>query len=313
MPYEYYVTNKHYRTLDYYLKTKYGKKVFKIPLNATFTCPNRDGTKGYGGCAFCSSKGSGDFAGDPQKQLLTQFDEIRTRMHRKWKDGMYIVYFQAFSNTYAPLSYLRKCFEPFLFVENVIGMSIATRCDCLSPEIIMYLSQIQKNFKEFWVELGLQTSNPKTARKMNLGYTFKEFSQAVFRLNQASIKVVAHLIDGLPGENETDMLTTIRRINSLPLFGVKIHCLNVLEDSKLGTIYQKTPFKTLTRDEFVSIAIAQLRHLKEDVIVHRIGADSDGTKLLAPDWVNQKFSVMDQIDKQMDQEDYFQGDLYDEN
>lgn len=310
MPYEYYVTNKHYRTLDYYLKTKYGKKVFKIPLNASFTCPNRDGTKGVGGCAFCSSKGSGDFAGNPQKHLLDQFLEVKEKMNHKWKDGYYIVYFQAYSNTYGSVEQLKQCFEPFLAVENVIGLSIATRCDCLSDEIIAYLKELRSHFQEFWVEMGLQTTNSQIAKQMNLGYTFSDFSKASKKLHHAGIQVVAHIIDGLPNEREEDMIQTIKRINTLPLFGLKIHCLNVLEDSKLGVLYKQSPFKTLQKEEFVRIAILQLRHLKEEIIIHRLGADSANEKLLAPDWVNKKFSLMDQIDQKMEKEDYFQGDLY---
>ena len=310
MAYEYQVTNKRYHTLDYYLKTKYGKKVFKIPLNASFSCPNRDGTKGIGGCTFCSNKGSGDFAGNPLHSLNQQYDEMIKVMERKWPDAYYIVYFQAYTNTYGSLKKLKETYEPFIGKEKEIGMSIATRPDCIDEEIVAYLSELKTHFKEFWIELGLQTSFDKTADLIHRCYSYSCFEKAVFLLNQAKIKIVVHIIDGLPNETKKMMIQTIKKLNKLPLFGIKIHMLNILKDTKIAQDYQKQKFSLLTEEEFVDIVIEQLKYLKGSVIVHRIGGDSDAQQLIAPQWVLKKLSVVDKIDQKMEEEGVFQGDLF---
>lgn len=310
MAYEYQVTNKRYHTLDYYLKTKYGKKVFKIPLNASFSCPNRDGTKGIGGCTFCSNKGSGDFAGNPLHSLNQQYDEMIKVMERKWPDAYYIVYFQAYTNTYGSLKKLKETYEPFIGKEKVIGMSIATRPDCIDEEIVAYLSELKTHFKEFWIELGLQTSFDKTADLIHRCYSYSCFEKAVFLLNQAKIKIVVHIIDGLPNETKKMMIQTIKKLNKLPLFGIKIHMLNIIKGTKIAQDYQKQKFSLLTEEEFVDIVIEQLKYLKGSVIVHRIGGDSDAQQLIAPQWVLKKLSVVDKIDQKMEEEGVFQGDLF---
>ena len=221
MAYEYQVTNKRYHTLDYYLKTKYGKKVFKIPLNASFSCPNRDGTKGIGGCTFCSNKGSGDFAGNPLHSLNQQYDEMIKVMERKWPDAYYIVYFQAYTNTYGSLKKLKETYEPFIGKEKVIGMSIATRPDCIDEEIVAYLSELKTHFKEFWIELGLQTSFDKTANLIHRCYSYSCFEKAVHLLDQAKIQIVVHIIDGLP--HETNYLCLVSKFTcSISLKGQKL-------------------------------------------------------------------------------------------
>ena len=221
--FEFNITKKHYHTLDYYLKSKYNKKVFKVPLNASFTCPNRDGSKGKGGCIFCSAIGSGDFAGDPKESLMNQFNQVKSVINQKWPDAYNIVYFQAFSNTYGSIEKLKETFEPFINKENVIGMSIATRCDCITQEIVDYLKTLKVHFKEFWVELGLQSANAKTMKLLNLGYTYKEFERTVKMLAKANIDVIVHIIDGLPYESKQDQINTIKKINKLPFKGLKIH------------------------------------------------------------------------------------------
>ena len=236
--FEYYYTKKHYHTLDYYLKSKYNKKVFKVSLNASFSCPNRDGKKGYNGCAFCSAKGSGDFAGDANDSLLTQFENVKEIMERKWKDAYYIAYFQAYSNTYAPISKLKETFELFVNKENVIGMSIATRCDCINEEVVNYLKELKGNFKEFWVELGLQSAKASTMKKMNLKYTYSEFKKAVKLLADANIDVIVHIIDGLPNESKKDQINTIKKINKLPIKGLKSDPIQI-NASELKKICEK--------------------------------------------------------------------------
>ena len=308
--FEFNITKKHYHTLDYYLKSKYNKKVFKVPLNASFTCPNRDGSKGKGGCIFCSAIGSGDFAGDPKESLMNQFNQVKSVINQKWPDAYNIVYFQAFSNTYGSIEKLKETFEPFINKENVIGMSIATRCDCITQEIVDYLKTLKVHFKEFWVELGLQSANAKTMKLLNLGYTYKEFERAVKMLAKANIDVIVHIIDGLPYESKQDQINTIKKINKLPFKGLKIHVLNVLENTKLGHMYLNNEFEVISEDEFVDIAISQLEILKDDVVIHRIGADSKVDDLIAPNWVSKKMKIVDKIDVLMDKQDIYQSDEY---
>ena len=308
--FEYNITKKHYHTLDYYLKTKYNKKVFKVPLNASFTCPNRDGKKGTGGCIFCSAIGSGDFAGKQEETLMNQFGQVRSVINQKWPDAYNIVYFQAFSNTYGSIEKLKETFEPFINKENVIGMSIATRCDCINIEIVDYLKTLKKHFKEFWVELGLQSANKKTMELLNLGYTYKEFETAVKLLGNAGIDVIVHIIDGLPYESKQDQINTIKKINKLPFKGLKIHVLNVIENTKLAKMYLNNEFETISEEEFIDIAINQLVNLKDDVVIHRIGADSKIDDLIAPSWVRNKMKIVDKIDVLMDENDIYQGDEY---
>ena len=308
--FEFNITKKHYHTLDYYLKSKYNKKVFKVPLNASFTCPNRDGSKGKGGCIFCSAIGSGDFAGDPKESLMNQFNQVKSVINQKWPDAYNIVYFQAFSNTYGSIEKLKETFEPFINKENVIGMSIATRCDCITQEIVDYLKTLKVHFKEFWVELGLQSANAKTMKLLNLGYTYKEFERTVKMLAKANIDVIVHIIDGLPYESKQDQINTIKKINKLPFKGLKIHVLNVLENTKLGHMYLNNEFEVISEDEFVDIAISQLEILKDDVVIHRIGADSKVDDLIAPSWVSKKMKIVDKIDVLMDKQDIYQSDEY---
>lgn len=308
--FEYNITKKHYHTLDYYLKSKYNKKVFKVPLNASFTCPNRDGTKGVGGCIFCSAVGSGDFAGNPSDSLENQFNKVRERINQKWPDAYNIVYFQAFSNTYGSIEKLKETFEPFINKENVIGMSIATRCDCINQEIVDYLKTLKVHFKEFWVELGLQSANSKTMKLLNLGYTYKEFENAVKMLSKAGIDVIIHIIDGLPYETKQDQINTIKKINKLNFKGLKIHVLNILDNTNIAKMYLSNQFVPISEKEFIETVTLQLSHLKDNVVIHRIGADSKIDDLLAPSWVSKKMKIVDKIDVLMDENDIYQGDNY---
>lgn len=308
--FEYNYTKKHYHTLDYYLKSKYNKKVFKVPLNASFTCPNRDGSKSKGGCIFCSNEGSGDFAGNPRESLLNQFESVKKVMENKWPDSYAIAYFQAFSNTYGPISKLKECFEPFINKKDVIGLSIATRCDCINEEIVEYLKELKKHFKEFWVELGLQSANKKTMELLNLQYTFKDFEKAVKLLAKANIDVIVHIIDGLPYESKQDQINTILKINKLPIKGIKIHVLNVINNTKLAKMYLNNEFEVIDDKTFIDIVTTQISYLKDDVIIHRLGADSKIEDLIAPSWVRKKMSLVDEIDKTLDELDIYQGDNY---
>lgn len=307
----YMTKEKHYNALSNYYKEKYNKKVLKIALNADFTCPNKDGKKGYGGCTFCSKLGSGDCAGDKNLPLKEQFYQIKGIMENKWKDSLYIPYLQANSNTYSDVVTLNKIYNEVISYESdkTIGISIATRADCLGDDIINLLSQLNKKIP-VQIELGLQSSNEKTGILINRLITNEEFTCSVKKLRKEGIEVVAHIINGLPNETETDMLNTIDYINSLDIQGIKIHSLLILKDTLLYKQYLSNPFKVLTLDEYVNIVILQLRRLRPDIIIHRLAADGIVDDLIEPKWTIKKLVVMNEIDKKMRKDEVYQGDLY---
>ncbi len=301
---------KHYNTLANYYLNKYHEKVAKISLNAGFSCPNKDGTKGYGGCSYCSRSGSGDFAGKPSDDLKTQFEKIREVMVKKWPNALYIPYLQANTNTYAEVSRLEEIYTKLLSLDpNVVQISIATRADCLENEKIALLSKINKIIP-VQIELGLQTSNEKTASLINRGSSNEELIDAVRRLRRENIEIVIHIMNGLPGEDEADMLNTIEFINKLDIQGIKIHSLCILKNTKMGDDYLKKPWPLLSLEEYVRITVEQIRHLREDIIIHRLSADADLNDLIGPFWTRKKLVVMNEIDKLMRKNNYYQGDQF---
>ena len=301
---------KHYNTLANYYFNKYHEKVAKISLNAGFSCPNKDGKKGYGGCTYCSKSGSGDFAGKPSDDLKTQFLNIKKIMAKKWPKTLFIPYLQANTNTYGEINRLEKIYNELLNLDpNVVEISIATRADCLEDEKIKLLSKINKKIP-VQIELGLQTSNEKTAKLINRGSTNEELTSAVKRLRKENIEVVIHIMNGLPNENEADMLNTIDFINSLDIQGLKIHSLCILKNTKMGDDYLKEPWPLLTLDEYVKITVSQIRHLRSDIIIHRLSADADLSDLIAPLWTRKKLVIMNEIDKLMRKYNYYQGDQF---
>lgn len=305
-----YFTNlKHYNTLsEYYLKN-YGKKVFKIALNGNFTCPNKDGTVGFGGCTFCSVLGSGDYAGDKNVPLDEQFETIRKMMHKKWPKGYYIAYFQADTNTHGPLEKLKSLFEEAINLhQDIVMLSIATRCDSLPLEVLNYLGELNKKIP-VQVELGLQTIHDETSTLINRLHDLKCFDDAVNELHKRGIEVVAHIINGLPFETKEMMLDTVKHLNKLPISGIKIHMLHVMEKTKMGIDYLKDPFKILSLEEYVNVVVSQLRHLRKDIIVHRVTGDAPKKLLITPKWTLKKFVVANEIDKIMRKNNYYQGDL----
>ncbi len=304
--FKYTLDNKRYHTLNYYLKNKFNTKVFKVSLNGGFTCPNLDGTKGYGGCIYCSKSGSGDFGGNPNKDLTTQFKEIKEVESKKWPNSKYIAYFQARTNTYAPLEVLKEKYEEVLKINDVIGLFIATRCDAITDETLDYLEELNKR-TFLTIELGLQTTNEKTSKLINRCHTLKEFENMVKRLRKRNINVVVHIINGLPYETETDMLNTIRYLNKLDIQGIKIHMLCIIKDTPLETLYQKEKFHILTKEEYIDIVIKQLELLREDIVIHRITSDPDKNSLIEPTWLLKKFCLLNDIDKEMVKRDTYQG------
>lgn len=301
---------KHYNTLTNYNLFKYGKKVAKVSLNAGLTCPNKDGKKGYGGCTYCSKEGAGDFAGDVNESLTLQFEHIKEVMNKKWKDTLYMPYLQANTNTYGKIEHLRSIYDELSSLgPDVIGVSISTRADCLGKDILVLLDELNKKIP-VQIELGLQTANEKTASFVNRNSTNKEFIEAVHNLKRLGIEIVVHIMNGLPGESEIDMLNTITFLNKLPIDGLKIHSLCVLKGTKMGDDYLKDPFRLLSLKEYVDIVVKQIVNLRSDIIIHRLSADFDPKDLIAPTWTIKKMVVMNEIDKKMRALNLYQGDYF---
>ena len=301
--FKYTLDNKRYHTLNYYYKNKYGKKTFKVSLNANFTCPNKINGKG---CIFCSRLGSGDFAGNKEKDLITQFNDVKTIMEKKWPDSYYIGYFQANTNTYAPLNVLKEKYETILNLPNVIGLNIATRSDAITEECYNYLEELNKK-TDLIIELGLQSMHEKTLKFINRGHDLQNFEKAVKELQKRHIKVVVHIINGLPNETKEDMINTAKYLNKLNIDGIKIHMLHILKNTDLEDYYKEHPFHILTNEEYIDIVINQLEVLNDNIVIHRITGDPKKEDLIEPTWLLKKFCVLNDIDKEMKKRNTFQG------
>lgn len=303
---------KHYVTLNNYLRDRFRTKVFRISLNAGLSCPNRDKSPNNIGCLYCSSNLSGDFAGKKEDSFKNQFASIKKIMENKWHDGLYIAYLQAGSNTYASVDELREIYNEVINIdEKIVVLSIATRPDCINEEIVSLLTEISKKV-EVWVELGFQTASDEIKDKLNIGYHNSDFEYSMRLLNDNNIPVIVHIINGLPGDSEDSMINTVKYLNQFNISGIKIHMLHVLKDTPLGDIYLNKPFKILSKDEFIDISVKQLRLLNPNIVVHRITGDPDKENLIEPTWVLKKFVVLNDIDKLMRKENYYQGDLWEE-
>ena len=299
-------SNKRYHTLDYFYKHKFNSKVFKVSLNGGFTCPNKDGSKGLGGCIYCSKLGSGEYAGNPLKPLKEQFNDGLKMMLRKWPKAKYIAYFQANTNTYAPLNILKEKYEEVLTYDNVIGLSIATRADAITDECLEYLTDLAKR-TYLTIELGLQTSNDNTAQYINRGHDLLCFDNMVKKLREKNINVVVHIINGLPNETRKDMINTVKHLNNLDIQGIKIHMLSVLKNTKLADIYLTKPFHILTKDEYIEIVCEQLTYLRPEIVINRITGDPKADDLIEPLWIIKKRNIINDIDKYMAKYDLYQG------
>ena len=298
--------NKKYHTLDYELKKYFGEKTIKLSINGGFTCPNRDGTLSEKGCIFCSEKGSGDFAGDVDSSVNKQINDQINLLSKKWKSSTYIAYFQSYTNTYDTVINLHKKYNEALSVDNVKGIAIATRPDCINEEIAKLLSQI--NDKTYlWVELGLQTIHENTANFIRRGYDLDVFDDAVKLLNKYNIKVVVHLILGLPGESRNDILESVKYISTKKLWGVKLHLLHVLKNTDLEKVYQQTKFKILSQEEYVSLVCDCLEHLPEEFVIHRVTGDGKRSELITPLWSLNKLQVLNDIDYEFLRRNSHQG------
>lgn len=306
MAFLYSLDNKRYHTLNYHYKTIFNSKVTKVSLNAGFTCPNIDGTKGYGGCTYCSKLNSGDFAGDKNDDLVTQFNKIKKIMDKKWTTSKYIGYFQANSNTYAPVSVLKEKYEQILQLDNVVGLSIATRADCIDDDILDYLDNLNKR-TYLTIELGLQTMHDETAKLINRCHTLDEFENTVKKLKSRNIRVVVHIMNGLPYETKNMMIDTAKYLNSLRIDGIKIHMLHVLKDTAMNNLLQKENFHILTREEYVDIVCSQIEVLNPKIVIERVTSDPNPNDLVEPAWLIKKFCVLNEIDKELSKRDTYQG------
>ena len=301
--------NKRYHSLDYELKRKYGHKVYKLSLNGGMSCPNRDGTLGRRGCIFCSQGGSGDFAAPAAMSVTKQIEYAKNLIQAKLKnsDGTkYIAYFQAYTNTYAPVSYLRKIFMEAIMHPDILILSIATRPDCINDEILDLLAELN-SIKPVWIELGLQTIHETSANFIRRGYSLGVFENQVYNLRKKNIDVIVHTILGLPNESKNDMLMTMEYLSSLPIQGVKLQLLHILKDTDLGRMYEEGLVSTLDLDSYIDILISCLELLSPDIVIHRLTGDGPKDKLLAPLWSSNKKLVLNSIYKEMKDRDSYQG------
>jgi radical SAM protein (TIGR01212 family) len=298
--------DKNYQSLNYFLREKFGQKVFKISLDGGFSCPNRDGTISHGGCVFCSERGSGDFAGDRCSSISKQFEDIKKVMEKKWKSGKYIAYFQAYTNTYDSVDNLRAKYEEALAQEDVVAIAIATRPDCLGEDVLDLLEELSKKVY-LWVELGLQTVNDETAKLINRGYSLKTFEEGLLSLRRRGIDVVVHSIFGLPGETKTDMINTIKYIAKNDISGVKFHLLHLISGTPLEKLYNAGKLEFLEEKEYVDLICESISMLPENMVVHRLTGDAPRELLIGPLWSLKKWETLNAIDKTLKDKNIYQG------
>ena len=298
---------KRFNNLDFYLKNYFGEKVYKVSLDGGFTCPNRDGKLSFDGCIFCSDSGSGEFAGDKSQKIYNQIEK-QMEFLGKGKDKKYIAYFQNFTGTYGDINYLREIYESALSHENIVGIAIGTRADCLDLEVIELLRELNKRTL-LWIEIGLQSSKDETAILINRGYKTSLFEKKVKELQSYNIKVVAHVIIGLPFEEEKDILKTINLLNKLGVWGVKIHLMYILKNTKLHKLYLEKAFKLMSKDEYVSLVAEIIGRLSKDIVIHRLTGDAPWKDLFEPKWSTDKRGILNQITKELKEKNIYQGKL----
>ncbi|RKD21688.1 TIGR01212 family radical SAM protein [Ammoniphilus oxalaticus] len=300
--------DKRYHTLNYHLRQKFGEKVFKVMLDAGFTCPNRDGSIATGGCTFCSARGSGDFAGFRRDDLKKQFRDVAQRMHKKWPKAKYIGFFQAYTNTYAPVEQLRACYETIL-EEDVVGLSIATRPDCLPDDVVAYLAELNQR-TDLLLELGLQTIHESTAEVINRAHDYQTFVDGVEKLRAHDISVCAHIILGLPGETIEMMMETARAVAQLPVQGIKIHLLHLLKKTPLVRLWEEGGLEFLSQETYIQLVVDILEILPPEMVVHRLTGDGPRELLIGPMWSLRKWDVLNGIDKELKSRNSWQGRLW---
>lgn len=300
---------KPYHSFDYMLKERFSEKIYKVALNGGMTCPNRDGTLGNRGCIFCSAGGSGDFAGDRSESITSQIDSQAARIRAKRNASRFIAYFQAYTNTYAPVDYLEQIFTEALAHPDVAALSIGTRPDCLGDDVLQLLSDLNRQ-KPVWVELGLQTMHDKTAEYIRRGYPLSCFKEAVEHLRQSHLDVIVHTILGLPGETKEDILATMNYLNTKDIQGIKLQLLHVLAGTDLAEDYKTGKFAVYTLEEYMDIVIACLEHLSPDIVIHRLTGDGPKDLLIAPLWSSAKKTVLNTLHHECRIRNTWQGRLY---
>lgn len=297
---------KRYYSLDYYLKQTYGEKLYKIALDGGMTCPNRDGTLGARGCIFCSAGGSGDFAGDRRTSITEQIETGKAQSIRKHNGSSYIAYFQAYTNTYAPVSYLRSVFTEAINHPDIRILSIATRPDCLNDDVLALLAELNKK-KPVWVELGLQTIHEETAQFIRRGYKLPVFEDALRKLRKIGITVIVHTILCLPGESREMMLDTIRYLNTQDIQGIKLQLLHILKHTDLADYYEKHPFYLPSREEYYELLGMCICNLRPDIVIHRLTGDGPRKLLIAPLWTGNKRQVLNGMQRYFKEQNIWQG------
>lgn len=295
-----------YNSLNNYLKTKYGCKIYKLSLSSGLSCPNRDGTLSSSGCIFCSNGGSGEFASDCHLNITEQIEYAKTKVSKKIKDGKYIAYFQSFTNTYGDVNYLRKIFTEAINHPDIVALSIGTRPDCLPDNILELLDELNQ-IKPVWVELGLQTIHESTAKYINRGYSLNVFDTAVSKLNSLNIDVIVHLIIGLPFETSKDIIDSVKYVCSKPISGIKLHLLHVLKNTPLEKEYLLNKFKVLSLEEYTNILAECLCNIPPDIVIHRITGDGPKSLLIAPKWSADKKRVLNYINHYFEDFGVIQG------
>ena len=298
-----------YYSLNTYLRQTFGEKVYRLSLNGGMTCPNRDGSIGTGGCIFCSAGGSGDFAASPQQSVTGQIAQAKLLLREKTNCRKYIAYFQAYTNTYAPISYLKELFTEAIAQPDIAALSIATRCDCLPPEVLDLLSELNCQ-KPVWIELGLQSIHNDTLRQIRSGFTYEQYLSAVDALKDRGLSVITHLILGLPGETKEMMLASVDAVAHLPIDGVKLQLLHVLKNTDLALLYEKAPFPVFSLEEYCDFVVTSIEHLPPEMVIHRLTGDGPRSLLIAPLWSTDKKRVLNTIQKRFQERDTWQGKYY---
>jgi len=302
--------DKRYHAWNGHLRAHFGEKISKIPLDAGFTCPNRDGTLATGGCTFCSARGSGDFAGSRRLDLIRQYEAVRASMARKWPGARSIAYFQAFTNTYAPVPVLREMFETALQFPDVVGLAIATRPDCLPPDVVELLAELNQR-TYLWVELGLQTVHESTSRRIGRAHDTATFVRALTALQDRGIRTCTHVIFGLPGESDAMMRATAKMVARMPTQGVKIHLLHLLRGTPMVAEYERGEFELLTQERYIGLVCDALEMLPPDMVIHRLTGDGPPDLLIGPLWSRRKWEVLNAIEGELVRRDSWQGKRFD--
>ncbi len=302
--------NKRYHSWNFALRQEFGEKIFKVPIDAGFDCPNRDGTVAKGGCTFCSVSGSGDMIVAPEAPLPEQFEKEIAMMHKKWPQvDKYIVYFQNFTNTHAPVAVIRERFEQVLTLPGVVGISIGTRPDCLPEDVVDYLAELNQRFY-LWVELGLQTTFETTSNAINRAHDYQTYLDGVASLRKHNIRVCTHLINGLPGETIEMMQENVRRtIQDSDIQGIKLHLLHLMRNTRMLRDYHEGRLQLMRRDTYVSLICDQLEMIPPEIIIHRLTGDAPWDSLVGPMWSLKKWEVLNEIDQEMLRRNSYQGKM----